>query len=78
MGATRNDDQFYVVPTPVVLRALAEHRRASLANVKDEGHWVLRWHELRSGHSQPNYGFEKKWGEYLNGWGGLETMANER
>ncbi len=78
MGATRNDDQFYVVPTPVVLQALKEHRRASLARgVKDEGHWVLRWNELRSRQSQPNYGFEKKWAEYLNRWDGLETIAVE-
>jgi hypothetical protein len=77
-GATRNEDRFYVVPTRVALQALAEHRRASLArSVKDEGHWVLKWHELRSGQSQPNYGFEKKWAEYLNRWDGLETMAIE-
>jgi hypothetical protein len=44
--------------------------------VRDEGHWVLRWHELRSGQSQPNYGFEKKRVEYLNRWDALETMAN--
>jgi hypothetical protein len=73
MGATRNDDRFYVVPTRVVLQALDEHRRASLARgVKDEGHWVLKWRERRDGQSQPNYGFEKKWAEYLNRWDGLD------
>jgi hypothetical protein len=78
MGGTRNEDRFYVVPTRVVHQALAEHRRASLARgVKDKGHWVLKWHELRSGQSQPNYGFEKKWAEYLNRWDRLETMAIE-
>jgi hypothetical protein len=76
MGTTRNDDQFYVVPTQVVLQALAEHRRASLARgIKDEGHWVLRWNELRSGQSRPNYGFEKKWAEYLNRWKRLDGWA---
>jgi len=62
IGSRRDEDRFYVVPTGVVLQALAEHRRASLARgVKDNGHWVLKWRELRSGQSQPNYGFEKKW-----------------
>ena len=69
MGATRNEDRFYVVPTQVVFQALAEHRRASLARgVQDKGHWVLKWHELRSQQSQPNYGFERKWEKYLDGW----------
>jgi len=78
MGATRNDDRFYVVPTRVVLQAVDKHRRASLArDVKDDGHWVLKWRERRDEQSNPNYGFEKKWAEYLNRWGGLETMPIE-
>src|SRR5215472_15594268 len=78
MGATRNDDRFYVVPTRVVLQAVDKHRRASLARgVKDDGHWVLKWRERRDEQSKPNYGFEKKWAEYLNRWNGLETMPIE-
>jgi hypothetical protein len=81
MDATRNDDRFYVVPTPVVLQALAEWRRASLAEPgrkgprKDEGHWVLRWREHREWQSRPNYGFEKKWAEYLNRWDQLDERT---
>jgi hypothetical protein len=72
----RNQDRFYVVPSRVVLEALDEWRRAALTvgrpgskgPQKDIGLWVLRWRELRSGQSQPNYGFEKKWDKYLDGW----------
>jgi len=42
-----------------------------------DGHWVLKWRERRDEQSNPNYGFEKKWAEYLNRWGGLETMPIE-
>lgn len=83
MGATRNEDRFYVVPSRVVLQALDEWRRAALAGTepgskgpqKDIGLWVLRWRELRSAQSKPNYGFDKKWKKYLDGWDQLETMA---
>jgi hypothetical protein len=67
MGATRNDDRFYVVPTKVVFDALAEWRRGGLARgQQDKGHWVLKWHEHGSGQSKPNFGFEKKWEKYLD------------
>jgi hypothetical protein len=78
MGAKRNEDRFYVVPSRVVLKALAEWRRAALGGPgskgpqKDIGLWVLRWRELRSGQSKPNYGFEKKWEKYLDGWDQLD------
>jgi hypothetical protein len=76
MGVMRNDDRFYIVPTRIVLQALKEHRRASLTRgVQDKGHWVLQWDELRSGQSQPNYGFEKKWEKYLDGWQQLDENA---
>jgi hypothetical protein len=75
MGEKRNQDRFYVVPSQVVLQALDEWRRAALMGrrgskgpQKDIGLWVLRWRELRSGQTQPNYGFEKKWEKYLDGW----------
>jgi len=75
MGSTRNEDRFYIVPTRVVLQALDEHRRASLARgVKDEGHWVLKWRGRRDGQSQPNYGFEKKWEKYLDRWDRLDGI----
>jgi hypothetical protein len=75
MGEKRNQDRFYVVPSRVVLQALDEWRRAALTvgrpkskgPQKDIGLWVLRWRELRSRQSQPNYGFEKKWEKYLDG-----------
>jgi len=80
MGEKRNQDRFYVVPSRVVLQALDEWRRAALTvgrpgskgPQKDIGLWVLRWRDLRSGQSQPNYGFEKKWEKYLRGWGLLD------
>ena len=75
MGSRRDEDRFYVVPTKVVFEALAEWRRTALARQQDKGHWVLRWHELRSGESRPNYGFEKKWQKYLDGWSQLECTA---
>src|SRR5205807_1404123 len=74
MGAVRNQDRFYVVPSQAVLQALAEWRRASLAEPgrEDKGHWVLRWREHRDGQSRPNYGFEKKWAKYLDRWDHLD------
>jgi hypothetical protein len=79
MGADRNDDEFYIVPTLVVQEALAAHRTAYLAERKrdggprkDDGHWTLHWRELRSGQPKPNYGFEKKWAEYRDGWDRLD------
>jgi hypothetical protein len=82
MGADRNDDEFYIVPTRVVREALAAHRTAYLAESrrdggrrKDDGRWVLRWHELRSRQPKPNYGFEKKWEEYRDGWERLSGQA---
>ena len=80
MGATRNEDQFYVVPSRVVLQALAEWRRAALAGPrpqKDIGLWVLRWREHSSSQNKPNYGFEKKWEKYLDRWGGLEARRRQ-
>ena len=72
MGAIREGDQFYIVPTRVVLNALSAHRTASLPTQKDTGQWVLRWRELRSGEAKQNYGFEKKWEQYLNTWDRLD------
>ena len=72
MGATRNEDRFYVVPSRVVLQAVEEWRQAGIASGQKDILWVLRWRELRSGQSQPNYGFEKKWEKYLDGWDLLE------
>jgi hypothetical protein len=72
MGATRNDDRFYVVPTKVIFDALAEWRRAGLARgQQDKGQWVLKWHEHSSRQSKPNFGFEKKWAKYLDRWDDL-------
>jgi hypothetical protein len=75
MGASRESDQFYIVPTRVVFDALSAHRTAALSTQKDKGHWVLKWRELRSGKVKPNYGFEKKWAKYLNAWDGLEEAV---
>ena len=82
MGATRAQDRFYIIPTRIVLQALAEHRTAYLAQPgrdgdphKDQGHWALRWCERRDGQTRPNYGFEKKWEKYLDRWDGLEAVA---
>jgi hypothetical protein len=75
MGATRNDDRFYIVPTRIVLQALNEHRRASLVRgVKDQGHWVLKWRERSDRQSHPNYGFERKWEKYLDCWHRLDDL----
>jgi hypothetical protein len=76
MGLSRDEDQFYIVPTGIVLQALAAHRTASLAgNQQDKGHWVLRWREHGTGLSKPNYGFEKKWLKYRDAWEQLAPTA---
>jgi hypothetical protein len=74
MGTSREDDQFYIIPTKVVREALSAHRTASLSTQQDRGHWVLRWRELHSGKAKPNYGFERKWVRYLNAWDQLDGV----
>jgi hypothetical protein len=71
MGASRDGDQFYIIPTRVVFAALSAWRTEALSTQKDDGHWVLRWKELRGGRLKPNSGFEKKWAQYLDAWDSL-------
>jgi hypothetical protein len=75
IGASRDRDQFYIVPTKIVRTALSVHRTNALRTQQDRGHWVLRWREHRSDEEKPNYGFERKWALYLDAWGRLDGAA---
>ncbi len=79
MGTIRQDDQFYVIPTGVVRKAIVTWRNAYLVQSKRDGsprkdtaHWTLHLPELRSGEERPNYGFARKWDTYRESWRLLE------
>jgi hypothetical protein len=78
MGEIREGDQFYVVPTRVVFQAIEAWRIEALNTQRDNGHWRLKWNEHRGGQAKPNYGFERKWEEYLNARDRLEQTPRHR
>ena len=83
MGKTKNDDEFYIVPTGVVREAVSAHREHYLAQPKrnggkrvDNGQWSLRLRDsVRS--KDPSYGFAKQWQQYKNNWPSLERPAKQ-
>jgi hypothetical protein len=82
MGKTRNEDEFYIVPTSVVRVAVSAHREHYLAQLKrngekriDNGQWSLRLRDSNS--KDPSYGFEKKWQQYKSNWLSLEHPAKQ-
>lgn len=83
MGATRQEDLFYVIPTHVVRRTIGASRSAYLKQEKraggqrkDTGHWTLHLADLRSGEDRPSHGFARKWAVYCNNWDILEVRKN--
>ncbi len=82
MGHDRRDDQFYVVPTPVVRQQINKHRDHYLSILrkdgvarKDLGHWTLHLAKLSSGEDRPSHGLENLWQEYLGNWKLLDGSA---
>jgi hypothetical protein len=79
MGATRQDDHFYIIPTRALLETIHSYRQAYLDRAKrdggirkDVGHWTLHLAELRSGEDRVNYGLATKWAAYRDKWDLLE------
>lgn len=79
MGASRAEDNFYIVPTADVRKAIDARRKSWLAKSrrdgaprKDIGMWVLRLQDRRDGEDEPGYGLERKWSAYHDGWEILE------
>lgn len=76
MGETREHDRFFIIPTQRAREDVLKHRNASLerrgGKPTNFEHWTLHLKELRSGVDQPNYGFERKWKNYLGNWESLE------
>ena len=79
MGATRAEDNFYIVPTGEVRKAIDARRRSWLAKSrrdgaprKDIGMWVLRLQDPRDGEDEPGFGLARKWSAYHDGWKILE------
>jgi hypothetical protein len=75
MGATRQDDLFYIMPTRCLLETIHTYRLAYLEQAKrdgglrkDVGHWTLHLTELRSGEDRTNYGLAVKWAAFLENW----------
>lgn len=79
MGSNREDDQFYVVPTAVVLKEIgARQREQKTRGVKEIGMWRISFSERRDGRAEAGRGIEKKWSKYLNNWALLDqpSLAN--
>lgn len=82
MGASRRDDEFYIVPTAEVRKALAAHKQNYMNTPRrdggvhvDNGQWLLRLKARQDGTDNPGYGFETKWANYKDNWALLEAKA---
>jgi hypothetical protein len=82
MGQTSKDDEFYLVPTIEVRKAVNAHIDEYLAKKsrkgeerKDTGQWTLYLRSLRSGEDRHSHGYEDKWHQHKNDWGALDRVA---
>lgn len=76
MGNQRQDDQFYVVPTPVALKEIGKRQRAHSEKyekgVKDIGMYRLSFAPRKDGQEEAGRDIERKWGKYLGRWDTLD------
>jgi hypothetical protein len=82
MGEDRKQDEFYIVPTVAVRKALNAHIEEYLGRKtrkgedrKDTGQWTLRLRSLKSGEDRQSYGYEDKWASYRGNWEALDLAA---
>ncbi|HEV2337128.1 MAG TPA: hypothetical protein VGS13_16595 [Stellaceae bacterium] len=71
MGERREQDRFYVVPTAVAWKEIAnrqsEHRNKK-TGVKEIGMWRLTFRDRKDGQEEAGRGIERKWGKYEDSW----------
>jgi hypothetical protein len=79
MGASRAEDNFYILPTGEVRKVINARRRSWLSKTrrdgaprKDIGMWALRLQDRRDGVEESGYGLARIWSGYLNNWELLE------
>jgi hypothetical protein len=76
MGSSREDDQFYVVPTAVVLKEVGARQREQKARgVRDIGMWRMSFKPRKDGRPEAGTDIENKWSGYLNGWDLLDGVS---
>jgi hypothetical protein len=69
MGENRQQDQFFVVPTDVVRREVAERQKErKLKGIKDIGMFRLSFIERPDGQLEAGTGIDKKWAHYKGRW----------
>lgn len=75
MGATRNNDEFWVLPTDILRDRLRAHQDEYLdtpkrdgLHRKDTGQWTLWLDPLKSGDERKAYGIAEAWAKYRDGW----------
>jgi hypothetical protein len=73
MGNEREKDQFFVVPTKVVLTEIRERQLEHRARgVKDIGMWHFSFAPRKDDKPEGGRDIERKWGKYLGNWEGLD------
>lgn len=81
MGSEHKSDQFYVLPTTVLLKEVAkrqsEHEPKFRRGIKDIGMYRIGFDERRDGHAEAGRGIQKRWSKYLNNWGLLDQASLE-
>lgn len=75
MGATRNEDEFWVVPTAVLRQRLKASQAQYLEQLKrdgqprkDTGQWTLWLDPMKSGEMRPSYGIAAAWTGHRDNW----------
>jgi len=82
MGITRQQDEFYVVPTGRVRQSLNDHIDEYLSHKtgkgeprKDTGQWTLHLDPLKRGPDRHSRGYKNKWSLCRDGWALLDQVA---
>jgi hypothetical protein len=69
MGSDRKDDQFYIVPTAIVLKEIGKRQAEQRARgAKEIGMWRLSFSARRDKKEEAGRGIENKWSRYLDKW----------
>ena len=73
MGNQRQDDQFYVVPTSVVLKEIGKRQHKQSENgIKDIGLWRLSFAPRKDLQEEAGRDIKGKWEKYLGCWDMLD------
>jgi hypothetical protein len=80
MGTTRNEDEFWVLPTHIVRERLRGSQKEYLGQCKrdgqprkDTGQWTLWLDPLKKGDERAAHGIATKWARYCGDWQSLDS-----